>query len=555
MHNPYNASRPGHLFTGHERLRRRVIDGLATGHSFAISGGRRCGKTSLLMQLAEDLTAPGGRATATFLPRLLDMQAEVPQTTGEFFAAFSRLLVQGTDVAPWPASRDVSQSYRDFLAWAQAASVPLAKAHGPNWVTVFLVDEIEVAAQHLPSDECFHNLRNWLMVSPLRERVRVVVTGVGQLARLTAKGSPLNNLEPEALGALAPEEAKTLIAHGFADAAVTAAEPQLLALTGGHPWILQGVLGYLWEERDHVTQDAIVRSVSRFVRNRDDVFVGWLRSFESAGEALFSCVARAATPVGIAELRRALPKPDKTAPTAAPTLDGVLRILGYHGVIAEIADGKVQANGTIFRDWFVQNHEHVAQEIASVSPGVPAGAAATAARNKRVFIVFGRDRKVHAGVVRFLRTLGLEPVEWNAALEATRNGAASVKEILDKAFEMAQAVIVLLTPDDEARLRPAFHGPQEPVFETSLTPQPRPNVIFEAGFAMARFPTSTILVRFDRTTRLFTDIGGVFLLDLSNDFSARQDFVQRLRTCGLDVDDSGTAWHTAQAGGDFTPAT
>ena len=61
---------------------------------------------------------------------------------------------------------------------------------------------------------------------------------------------------------------------------------------------------------------------------------------------------------------------------------------------------------------------------------------------------------------------------------------------------------------------------------------------------MARFPKTTILVRFDKTTRLFSDIGGVFLLDLNNDFSSRQNFVQRLKLCGLDVDDSGTEWHT-----------
>ena len=39
-----------------------------------------------------------------------------------------------------------------------------------------------------------------------------------------------------------------------------------------------------------------------------------------------------------------------------------------------------------------------------------------------------------------------------------------------------------------------------------------------------------------KTTRLFSDIGGVFFLDLNNDFSARQNFVQRLKLCGLEVD-------------------
>jgi predicted nucleotide-binding protein len=176
------------------------------------------------------------------------------------------------------------------------------------------------------------------------------------------------------------------------------------------------------------------------------------------------------------------------------------------------------------------------------------------AKNRRVFIVFGRDRKLYSAVIRFLRVLKLEPIEWSEALDKTNNASATIQEILDQAFTLTQAVIVLLTPDDEARLRPVFHGPQEPEHEKNFTPQPRPNVIFEAGFAMARFPRTTILVRFDKTTRLFSDIGGVFLLDLNNDFSSRQNFVQRLKLCGLDVDDSGTEWHTKDRGGDFTPA-
>ena len=165
------------------------------------------------------------------------------------------------------------------------------------------------------------------------------------------------------------------------------------------------------------------------------------------------------------------------------------------------------------------------------------------AKNRRVFIVFGRDRKLYNAVIRFLRVLNLEPIEWSEALDKTNNASATIKEILDQAFALAQAVIVLLTPDDEARLRLVFHGPRNRSTK-NVTPQPRPNVIFEAGFAMARFPKTTILVRFDKTTRLFSDIGGVFLLDLNNDFSSRQNFVQRLKLCGLDVDDSGTEWHT-----------
>jgi predicted nucleotide-binding protein len=545
--NPYHASRPGNLFTGEELLRRRIVDGLANGKSFAVAGGRRCGKTSLLLQIAKDLEAETDETT-TFLPRLLDIQGEIPHSPAEFFGSLASLLTQGTSLDAW-RNRDTSQpAYQSFLAWAQCSCAGLSTVHGPHWVCVFLIDELEVAAGTLPSDECFHNLRHLLMTSPLASRVRTVVSGTGALSRLIGRGSPLNNLEPEALSFLADCDAKALMAAGFDAAMSIDLQTQLIALTGGHPWILQAVLGYLWDQRATVDADSIASAVRRFVRDRDDVFVTWIKSFGGAGQDAFGFIARANQPVRSRELRAVLP--------ADSTVDGVLRVLGYHGVIVESADGGVLPNGTVFKDWFQQNVAYV-KDDADPRPdqvAAPAQESQVPSKKRRVFIVFGRDRKLHSSVVRFLRTLKLEPVEWNSALEATRNGSATIREILDQAFSMAQAVVVLLTPDDEARLRPVFHGEQEPEHEKNYTPQPRPNVIFEAGFAMANFPASTILVRFDKRTRLFSDIGGVFLLDLSNDFNARQDFVRRLKICGLDVDDSGTEWHTKEQGGDFTPA-
>ncbi len=39
--------------------------------------------------------------------------------------------------------------------------------------------------------------------------------------------------------------------------------------------------------------------------------------------------------------------------------------------------------------------------------------------------------------------------------------------------------------DDVAMLRPELKGSTEPEHETNLTPQSRPNALFEAGMAMA----------------------------------------------------------------------
>src|SRR5687767_8740791 len=53
--NPYNCTEPGNHFVGYKQLRQDLLDGFRDGHSFAVLGGRRIGKTSLLMQMENDL--------------------------------------------------------------------------------------------------------------------------------------------------------------------------------------------------------------------------------------------------------------------------------------------------------------------------------------------------------------------------------------------------------------------------------------------------------------------------------------------------------------------
>ena len=86
----------------------------------------------------------------------------------------------------------------------------------------------------------------------------------------------------------------------------------------------------------------------------------------------------------------------------------------------------------------------------------------------------------------FLRALHLQPIEWNEAVQATGRPNPYVGEVLDAAFNRAQTVVVLMTPDDEAQLREAFQQSGDPAHETTTTPQARPNVLFEAGMAMGR---------------------------------------------------------------------
>jgi predicted nucleotide-binding protein len=170
-------------------------------------------------------------------------------------------------------------------------------------------------------------------------------------------------------------------------------------------------------------------------------------------------------------------------------------------------------------------------------------------RGTTVFVVHGRNLAARDAVFAFLRSLGLRPLEWTQALKLTGKGSPYVGEVLDTAFHEAAAIIVLLTPDDEARLKTAFVTSRDPQHERQLTGQARPNVLFEAGMAFGKNPNSTILVQLG-DTRPFSDVGGRHVLYLSNNPASRQEFATKLANAGCNVDTSGADWLSA---GDFQP--
>jgi len=172
---------------------------------------------------------------------------------------------------------------------------------------------------------------------------------------------------------------------------------------------------------------------------------------------------------------------------------------------------------------------------------IPASRSSEPRRGNTVFVVHGRNTSARDAVFAFLRTVGLRPLEWSQAIRLVRKGSPYVGEILEAAFREAAAVVVLLTPDDEARLRSVFAKAGDPQFERQLTGQARPNVLFEAGMAFGKDPNSTVLVQIGEV-RPFSDVGGRHVVHLSNQASSRQEFVTKLANAGCNVDTTGTDW-------------
>lgn len=169
---------------------------------------------------------------------------------------------------------------------------------------------------------------------------------------------------------------------------------------------------------------------------------------------------------------------------------------------------------------------------------------------RKVFVVHGRNAKARDAMFSFLRTLKLDPMEWNDAMRLTGEATPYVGRVLEAGFAECQAAVILLTGDDEVRLRQEFRKDHDEDYEQHLTPQPRPNVLFEAGYAFGRFEKRTILVEVG-AMRPISDIIGRHTVRLRDTPETRQDLKSRLQTAGCIVDVPGIDWLRA---GDFTAA-
>ena len=160
---------------------------------------------------------------------------------------------------------------------------------------------------------------------------------------------------------------------------------------------------------------------------------------------------------------------------------------------------------------------------------------------KKVFVVHGRDGRLRDDFFAFLRALDLQPIEWSDALKLTGKASPYIGEALESAFKNAQAVIVLLSPDDEVRLSPELWKADEEETDKSIKLQARPNVLFEAGMAFGTHSERTLLIEVGQV-KAFSDVAGRHVIRISNNADKRNDIAERLRTAGCDVKTSGSDW-------------
>lgn len=204
----------------------------------------------------------------------------------------------------------------------------------------------------------------------------------------------------------------------------------------------------------------------------------------------------------------------------------------------------VTSGADVTNQWITAAPGSAADE-ADASEPAEAGAAPD---SRRVMVVHGRNEAARNAMFAFLRSLALVPIEWEQAVAATGMGSPHNLEAVRAAMDIAQAVVVVLTAEDQAGLLPALADGDED--DPLLRGQARQNVILEGGMAMGIDAKRTILVELG-PIRHASDFDGLNAVRLTNDPQRRAALRTRLRNAGCHVDDSGSDWTTADAGGDF----
>ncbi len=199
--------------------------------------------------------------------------------------------------------------------------------------------------------------------------------------------------------------------------------------------------------------------------------------------------------------------------------------LSYKAHFAETL-WKAQAILQSIRDAVVEDWQAI--ELASTSKN-----ASKETHNKKVFVVHGHDEKLKTQVEQFLEKLELQPI----ILHKQPDQGQTIIEKFEKHSDVSFA-IVLFTPDDEGRKKPAKLHWSDPVIveQPPLAPRARQNVILEFGYFLGKLGRPKVCGLYCEGVELPSDYDGVLYTKVDAEGAWQFKLVKELKAAGFTVD-------------------
>jgi hypothetical protein len=356
--NPYNYNLPVEpdMFFGRAADVASLAQRLTApqGDSFALIGGRRMGKTSLLEALLRALDGMAIYSPGSVLPIpvFIDLSGEgLVSTTACFrsiIAAVETAFVERLPALPGamqiPDQVPPVPAFRTVLdTWNRAAMA----RYGRQIRLILLLDECEEIVDQPWATEMHAALRALLVGQATRGRLRVVMAGSHRfLSQVHQRGSPLwNVLIYHRLWVLDEPTTRDLIVQPTGGVLPEPVIEAVIAQSGGHPRLTQYLMYHLCAQGLTLATPEIVAQIAAAFPGESQDFQDWMRGLSVGGVAVYNALTCLDTPVAEDDLRLVLPLP----PTE---VSQTLSALCYHGVVAQDADGRYRVAGQMFRTWF-----------------------------------------------------------------------------------------------------------------------------------------------------------------------------------------------------------
>lgn len=356
-------------FVGRRLLVRQMAIDLTVdkGDSHALIAGRRCGKSSLLMALGEQLRqqpVQTGEGDWLALPLYFDFKAAAFPSVEAFFARILADLCRRVDsnarrrpADAWPTPVRLEAGWfttlaaqpeltlRDFEDAVGYLLEQVATSQAGVRL-VLLLDEVDETLDEAWTYALFNQLRALIYSGDLRSQVRLVLAGSRRfLDQVSDRGSPLWNV-------LKLHYLTVFEQAGFGELTAqwpglpTAIAEEVWTQSGGHPFLAQYLYHHLWagEPAAGLETQAVAHLVEKFFAEQAQDLVGWMNGIEAAGLIVYAALREAEEWVTEEAVGAQCHQP------AQLTKRG-LTALCYHGLVVHEQWARYRRSGQLFSTW------------------------------------------------------------------------------------------------------------------------------------------------------------------------------------------------------------
>ena len=352
--NPYDPDKSYKQFVGHKQLIEDILNEVNHGQSIGIFGGSKIGKTSILNKLRDEIRQQKGLSYKPYA-FVIPMDLIKPASEETIYHKIIELLSEeiGLRIPNFKYhflfkhknSSDPIEAYDTFKNSINSIIKKTnKKLNTYEFKIIIMIDKIGHVREYLPTNTNFYSCLREFFMNSYDSFFQLVFTSGRECEDLIVDASPLNFVKKKILEVLNIDDALELINIGFSSKN-DAFKNEIIRLTGGHPYLMQGIMGELFRS----PRESIKVATERFINEKfvELTFKKWMKTFSETQKALYFKLINN--------------RDDYLKNTD-------LEVLKYHGVISYSTpyfeespiytphnenENAIKISGDIFKNWFL----------------------------------------------------------------------------------------------------------------------------------------------------------------------------------------------------------